>query len=75
MGIYQIISSPEENLIINFIDFINKIYQLSDAVKSDIFNYLPVAQLVEHRTFNPGVTGSNPVRQTSKKSQTMKGKR
>ena len=22
---------------------------------------MPVAQLVEHRTFNPGVTGSNPV--------------
>ena len=26
--------------------------------------YAPVAQLVEHRTFNPGVAGSNPARGT-----------
>ncbi len=23
--------------------------------------YAPVAQMVEHRTFNPGVMGSNPI--------------
>ena len=30
-------------------------------------NHVPVAQSVEHRTFNPGVAGSNPAWHTKKK--------
>ena len=36
------------------------------AIQIGLIKFVPVAQMVEHRTFNPGVMGSNPIGYTKR---------